>query len=173
VNRSITADGATVVGARCYFMATAHAGHDCLVADDVILANQVLLGGHVEVGAFAFLGGASGVHQHCRIGTGAILGGMICMTLDLPPFCMGGRRNEVTGLNLVGMKRRAWPRETIREVKEAYRAVLRPVGNLRTAAAAHLPQVSSPQAREFLEFFAGGKRPSARPRSGRETSADE
>jgi UDP-N-acetylglucosamine acyltransferase len=80
-------------------------------------------------------------------------------------------RNVVSGLNLVGLKRRGWPREVIVEIKEAFRAVMRPTGNMRTAAAEWLPQARSEQVRVFLEFFAGGKRSIARPRRDREGDA--
>ncbi len=172
INRSIHADDATVIGARCFFMANSHAGHDAQVAEDVVLANGALLGGHVEVGAFSFIGGNAAVHQFCRIGPVVMIGGVSPITSDVPPYCMVADRNEVSGLNLVGLKRRGWPREVMRELKEAYRTVMRPTGNMRTVAAGLLPGAQTEQARVFLTFFAGGKRPIARPRRGRDEGAD-
>ena len=172
LNRSIYEDRATVIGQRCFFMANTHAGHDALVADDVVLANGALLGGHVEVGAFSFIGGNAAVHQFCRIGSLVMVGGLSPVTADVPPYCIVADRNVVSGLNLVGIKRRGWSRDVIRELKEAYHAVMRPVGNMRTIAASLLPDAQSEQARTFLAFFAEGKRPLARPRNGREEDAE-
>ncbi len=163
LNRSIHADGATTVGARCFFMATSHAGHDCVVADDVVLANAALLAGHVEVGSFAFIGGGAAVHQFSRIGEVVMIAGGARITCDVPPFCMAAERDYLSGLNLVGIKRRNWPREAIKEVKECYRQLMKPTGNLRTAAAQMLDGAVSDQARAFLNFFAGGKRGFVRP----------
>ena len=158
LNRSIHADQATTIGERCFFMAGSHAGHDCVVADDVILANQVLLAGHVSVGAHSFVGGGAAIHQFCRIGDVAMVAGLARITRDIAPFTMVAERDDVVGLNLVGIKRRGWPRETLREVKELYRALDLQGGSPRDAAAARLANTQSPEARRFLEFFGGGKR---------------
>lgn len=168
INRAIHAGDATVVGDRCFLMANSHAGHDCRLADDVVLANGVLLAGHVEVGRFCFIGGNAAIHQFCRIGAVAMVGGLTAVTGDVPPFCMVAERSEVVGLNLVGLKRRGWSRDAIREIKDAYRAVMRPVGNMRTVAAELLPDAQTEQAQEFLAFFAEGKRAISRPRRGRD-----
>ncbi len=164
LNRSIHAGQATVIGARCFFMAGSHAAHDCVVADDVVLANNALLAGHVTVGAFTFVGGGAAIHQFCRIGAGAMVAGIARITRDVPPCILVAERDEVSGLNLVGLKRRGWPRATVLEIKEAYRAVYA-VGNARAAAAAHLAsvEIKSAEARAFLEFFADGKRGFVRP----------
>jgi UDP-N-acetylglucosamine acyltransferase len=163
VNRSIHAGKHTVVGARCYLMANAHVGHDSMVGDDVVLGNNVLLAGHVEVAEHTFLGGAVGVHQFCRIGEGVIAGGMACLTQDVAPFLMVAERNRLSGFNAVGLKRRGISREAIGELKECYARVFAG-GNPRVHAAALLADgVASPEARRFLEFFAGGKRGFVRP----------
>lgn len=173
INRSIHADQATVVGARCFLMASAHVGHDCVVADDVVLANNTMLAGHVSVGAGTFVGGGAGIHQYCRIGEGVMVAGLARVTLDVPPFTMIAERDEIIGFNVVGLKRRGFPRETIRELKEAFRAVYFTPGNIRTVAAGLLPGAVSSEARRFLEFFTQGKRGSARPSRPPATGADE
>jgi UDP-N-acetylglucosamine acyltransferase len=173
INRSIYAGKDTVVGARCYLMANAHAGHDCTVGDDVVFATNVMLGGHVEVGSHTFLGGGAGVHQFCRIGEGVMIAGIARVTQDLAPFLLVAERNEVSGLNLVGLKRRGVPREAIGELKDCYRAVFAG-GDPRKLAAARLAAgVRSAEARRFLEFFAGGKRGFARPDAALAGSADD
>jgi UDP-N-acetylglucosamine acyltransferase len=103
------------------------------------------------------------VHQFSRIGGVVMIAGGARITCDVPPFCMVAERDYLSGLNLVGIKRREWPREAIRELKDVYRQLMKPTGNLRTAAAALLEGATSAQVRTFLEFFAGGKRGFARP----------
>lgn len=166
INRSIHAGKHTLVGARCFLMANAHVGHDSVVGDDVVLGNNVLLAGHVDVGANTFLGGAAGVHQFCRIGEGVIAGGMCTVTQDVAPFLMVAERNRVPGFNLIGLKRRGVSREAIQELKDCYARVFGG-GNPRVHAAALLAAgVAAPEARRFLEFFAGGKRGFVRPARG-------
>ena len=165
LNRSIHEGQATVVGARCFLMAGSHAGHDCALADDVVLANNAMLAGHVTVGAFTFVGGGAGVHQFVRIGESVMIGGLARITRDLAPYTIGAERDEVSGLNLVGLKRRGFARETIRELKEAFRAVYLEAGDIRQLAAAAQAGglVKSVEATRFLEFFSDGKRGFARP----------
>ncbi len=166
INRSIHAGKNTVIGARCFLMANAHAGHDCIVADDVVLANNVMLAGHVEVGSFTFVGGGAGIHQFVRIGEGVMVGGLTRLTKDVAPFLMVAERDEVPGFNVVGLKRRGFSRDAIRELKECFRAVFTG-GDPRKAAAARLAAgATSAEARRFLEFFAAGKRGFARPVAG-------
>lgn len=173
INRSIHAGKYTEVGARCFLMANAHVGHDSVVGDDVVIGNNVLLAGHVEVGANTFLGGAVGVHQFCRIGEGVIAGGMATITQDVAPFLMVAERNRLSGFNSVGLKRRGFSRDTIKELKECYARVFSG-GNPRVHAAALLTAgVTSPEARRFLEFFSGGKRGFIRPnRAGQAGESD-
>ena len=162
INRSIHAGQATVVGARCFLMASSHVGHDCVVADDVVLANNVMLAGHVEVGAFTFVGGGAGIHQFVRIGEGAMVAGLARVTKDVAPFLMVAERDEVPGFNLVGLKRRGFSRAAILEIKSAYAYVFAG-GDPRPLAAALSAEVTSAEARRFLEFFGGGKRGFALP----------
>jgi UDP-N-acetylglucosamine acyltransferase len=172
VNRSIHAGKNTVIGARGFLMANAHVGHDCVVADDVVLANNVMLAGHVEVGSFTFVGGGAGVHQFVRIGEGVMVGGLTRLTKDVAPFLMVAERDEVPGFNVVGLKRRGFSREAIRELKDCFREVFAG-GDPRKVAAARLPAgVTSAEARRFLEFFAAGKRGFARPAAIEGTSND-
>jgi UDP-N-acetylglucosamine acyltransferase len=170
INRSIHAGASTTIGARCFLMANVHLGHDCTVADDVVLANNVMLAGHVTIGPFAFVGGGAGIHQFCRIGESVMVSGLSRVALDLPPFVIVAERNEVIGLNLIGLKRRGFAREAIREVKQAYRAVFLTPGNARDHAARAIESgaFKTPEAHRFLEFFNGGKRGFARARRAAE-----
>jgi UDP-N-acetylglucosamine acyltransferase len=166
VNRSIHADGATVIGERCFFMACSHAAHDCVVEDDAVLANNALLAGHVVLGAGSFVGGGAAMHQFCRVGTLAMVAGLARITRDVPPFTMVAERDELIGLNLVGLKRRGWSREVMRELKDLYREICVQTGNVRELAVARQAGVQTDQGRAFLEFFTGGKRGFCRPRRG-------
>lgn len=160
--------GVTRVGTNCLLMACAHVAHDCVVGNDVVLANAVLLAGHVTVGDRAVLGGGAAFHQFLRIGELTMVGGGARSTVDIPPFTLSAERDELIGLNLVGLKRSGLPRATILEVKEAYRWVYGKPGNPREFAIAALAsgKFGSAEAKRFLEFFVGGKRGFVRVREG-------
>ena len=160
VHRATMAGGATRIGARCLLMAGAHVAHDCILADDVILANGCMLGGHVEVGGRAFVSGGVAVHQHCRIGGGSLISGNAVITEDVAPAVLAHGRNELAGLNLVGLRRRQLPAETIAELKRAYRAVFAEGASCAARAQAELDSGThrSTESLEFLRFFLGGKR---------------
>ncbi|MGH7362283.1 MAG: acyl-ACP--UDP-N-acetylglucosamine O-acyltransferase [Candidatus Methylomirabilales bacterium] len=123
LNRATSGGGGkTVVGRGCLIMAYAHVAHDCHLGDGVILANAATLGGHVVIEEHAIVGGLTGVHQFCRIGAHAIIGGCSGIMLDIPPYVKAqGNRARLFGLNTVGLKRRNFPPETIRSLKQAYR----------------------------------------------------
>jgi UDP-N-acetylglucosamine acyltransferase len=175
IHRSTRPGGFTEVGENAFLMAASHVGHDCAVGANVILANAVLLAGHVSVGDHCFLGGGAVFHQFVRVGEGVMVSGRAGIGLDLPPFTMAAERHEIIGLNLVGLKRRGFSRESIRELKEAFRAAYFTPGNLRALAAQALAGGSfqTAEARRFLEFFAGGKRGFARPRRGHAGREDD
>jgi UDP-N-acetylglucosamine acyltransferase len=166
LNRSIHAGGFTVVGEGGFLMAASHVAHDCVVGNHVVLANGALLAGHVAVGDHAFLGGGAAVHQFCRIGEGVMVAGHASITRDVPHFVMVAERDDVIGFNLVGLKRRGFGREVIAQLKQAYHDVYFTSGNIRLVAAAAQAggKFPAPEARQFLEFFAEGKRSFARAR---------
>jgi UDP-N-acetylglucosamine acyltransferase len=167
VNRATRENGFTEIGADCFIMTAAHVAHDCRLGQRIIMANAVLLGGHVMIGDHAFIGGGAVVHQHCRIGESVMIGGGSRISEDVAPFCLGAERNQLRGLNVVGLRRRGFTPEVLHDIKLAYRRVLGAGGNLRTAAASLLAQhtYTSEQARHFLEFFQSGARRFARPRT--------
>ena len=166
INRSIQPDKFTVVGANCFLMAASHVAHDCEVADNVVLANAALLAGHVSVGGHSFLGGGAAVHQFCRIGESVMVAGHASITRDVPHFTMVAERDEVIGFNAIGLRRRGFSRVAIAELKAAFKDVYFTPGNIRYVAAQRLAAnaFETPEARRFLEFFAGGKRSFARAR---------
>ena len=123
--------GITSVGARGYFMANSHVGHDCHVGDDVTFANSVALGGHVEIGDGVIFGGLSAVQQFCRVGTGAMVGGLTGVNRDVIPYAMAfGDHAELAGLNLIGLKRRGLSRDAINALRGAFRAIFLRQGRL-------------------------------------------
>jgi UDP-N-acetylglucosamine acyltransferase len=112
----------TKVGNNCLFMVGAHVAHDCKVGDNVILANNATLAGHVEVGDHSIIGGLSAIHQFVRIGAHAIIGGMSGVEHDVIPFgSVMGERANLAGLNLVGLKRRGFDRDTIHSLRNVYK----------------------------------------------------
>jgi UDP-N-acetylglucosamine acyltransferase len=173
ISRATKSGGATQIGSDCFLMAACHVAHDCHVGDRVVIANAVLLGGHIQIGDRAFLGGGAVIHQFCRIGESAMIGGGARISRDVAPYTLATERNAMIGLNLVGLRRRAFPREAVDEIKRAYREINTPVGNLRQIAAAALQrgEFGSAEARNFLQFFAGGRRGFVRTRRG--AAADE
>lgn len=168
VNRPTKQDGVTSVGADCMLMANSHVGHDCAVGDGVTLANNVMLAGHVHVGDGTFLGGGVGVHQFVRIGNGAMVGGNAAISYDVPPHAIAAERNQIHGLNVVGLRRSKMPHAAIADLKRCYHAVYSGPGDLRARVAELLAQPRADGAEpgtRFLQFFTGGKRGFCRPRS--------
>ncbi len=160
IHRATVAGGSTRVAAGCLVMAGAHVGHDCDVGPGAILANGCMLGGHVEVGERAFVSGGVAVHQFCRIGRGALVSGNAVITEDVAPQLLAHGRNEVTGLNLVGLRRRGASAEAVAELKRAYREVFAPGVSCAARAEAALASGSyaTEAATDFLRFFLGGRR---------------
>jgi UDP-N-acetylglucosamine acyltransferase len=130
MNPGTTAGGMkTIIGDRCTFLAHAHVGHDCRLGSDVILSNNVMLAGHVSVGDFVILGGGAGIIQFTRIGAHAFVGGLSGLENDLIPYGLAvGNRAHLAGLNLVGLKRRGFSREVVKDLRRAYRLLFAPEG---------------------------------------------
>jgi len=126
VHVAMTEVGVTRIGNDCLMMVASHVAHDCDVADRVIMTNNVMLAGHVTVGERAFLGGGSAVHQHCRVGRIAMVGGMARIVQDVLPFVtIDGDTGAVVGLNRVGLRRSGMSRDEMADIKEAYRIIYR------------------------------------------------
>lgn len=122
---------ATRIGDDCLFMAAAHVAHDCIIGNHVILANNATLAGHVMVGDYAIIGGLSGVHQFVRIGAHAMIGGATGVESDVIPYgTVKGERGHLAGLNTVGMERRGFGKDQIRELRTAYRMLFAPEGTM-------------------------------------------
>jgi UDP-N-acetylglucosamine acyltransferase len=157
--------GLTTVGNNGYFMAMSHIGHDCRVADDVTMANGAVIGGHSEIGQGVIFGGLSAVQQFCRVGRGAMIGGITGVNRDVIPYAMAfGDHVELAGLNLIGLKRRGLTRDTIHAMRGAFRLIFRESGGDVESRAHRAKEKWSgvPQVAEIADFIlAGHKQPLA------------
>ncbi|VBB69436.1 Acyl-[acyl-carrier-protein]--UDP-N-acetylglucosamine O-acyltransferase [invertebrate metagenome] len=159
----------TRVGDNCLFMVGVHIAHDCMIHDYVIMANNVTLAGHVQVGAWAVLGGLSAIHQFVRIGRHAMVGGMSGVESDVIPYgSVLGNRARLFGLNIVGLKRREFSREDIHTLRNAYRLLFAQEGTMqeRLIDVANLFK-DNKAVMEIVEFIrADSSRAICQPRTG-------
>jgi UDP-N-acetylglucosamine acyltransferase len=153
VHRASRRDAPTRIGSHCFVMAYAHVAHDCQVGDRVVLTNNVCVGGHVEIGDLAMLGGAVGVHQFVRIGAQAMVAAHTLITKDVLPYALaGGEPVRHYRLNTVGLRRRGISGERYRVLETAFRT-------LRAGAA---PAAIAPTTPELEFLLAWLARPSKR-----------
>lgn len=159
VHRALAEDQATKIGDGNLLMAHAHVAHDCVLGNRIILVNNVMLAGHVTIGDQAFVSGAAGIHQFCRIGRLAMIGGQAHLNKDVPPFVtIDGATTTVMGLNAVGLRRAGFSPDEVQQLKDAYRLIYRsglPWDEMLGQLRASFP--TGPAA-EFHEFFRGGRR---------------
>lgn len=125
LNRGTALDkNTTTIGSNCLLMAYVHVAHDCIIGNNVIIANSVQLAGHIEVQDFAFIGGASAVHQFVSIGAHSIISGGSLVRKDVPPYTKAGREPlSYVGINSVGLRRRGFSSEKINEIQDIYRTI--------------------------------------------------
>jgi UDP-N-acetylglucosamine acyltransferase len=160
--------GVTTIGSDGLYMVGSHVAHDCIVGDRVTLAKGATLGGHVTVGDFVFMGGLAAAHQFGRIGRYAFIGGLAAVTKDVIPHgSVWGNHAHLEGLNLVGLKRRGFPRETINALRAAYRLLFANEGafqeRLDDVAEIYAQQ---PDVMEIVDFIrAEANRPLCLPRN--------
>ena len=151
----------TRIGSNNMLMAYTHVAHDCILENGIVLANCSTLAGHVEVADGAIIGGLSAVQQFVRIGELAMIGGMSGVTKDVPPFCLvaGGYRAGLSGLNVIGLKRRGYKLEQIGRLKEVYRALLQESGKKdERLVAARALAGEDENALSLIEFVSSAKR---------------
>lgn len=121
LNRGTHVHGKTTVGSHCFIMAYTHVAHDCTVGNHVILANAVNMAGHVVIEDYVVVGGLVGIHQFERIGRHAMIGAGFRAMKDVPPYVLAGQEPlAFIGLNIVGLKRRNFPQESIDALDKAY-----------------------------------------------------
>ena len=122
VNRGTKALGRTEIGKNCLIMATSHIAHDCVIGNNCILANGSVIAGHVSVGDFAILSGLVAVHQFIHIGQHALVSGGSLVRKDVPPFTKAGKEPlSYVGINSIGLRRRGFSTDKIREIQDIYR----------------------------------------------------
>ena len=167
--------GVTRIGSGNLFMAYAHVAHDSIVGHHTIFANGATLAGHVEVGDYATIGAYSGVHQFCRVGTHAFVGGYTVATKDVLPYSKTvGNRARIYGINRVGLSRRGFSPEAVVAIRQAYRILLQ--SRLNTTEALARLEAEGPQTSEvrlIIEFVRSSQRGVILRRQGRRQVADE
>lgn len=122
INRATDEGEATIIGNDNLLMAYSHVGHNCQIGNEVVIANSVAIAGHVQIDSMAIISGVLGIHQFVHIGSMSMVGGMSRISRDVPPYMMvEGNPAKVRSLNLVGLKRRKFSSEDIRQLKQAFR----------------------------------------------------
>ncbi|WP_412501014.1 acyl-ACP--UDP-N-acetylglucosamine O-acyltransferase [Shewanella chilikensis] len=150
----------TCIGSNNLFMAYVHIAHDCVVGDNVIMANNASIAGHCHVGDWAILGGMTGVHQFVHIGAHAFTAGCSLVLQDVPPFVMASGQAAIPrGLNMEGMKRRGFSKETQQALRRAYKTLYRSSLTLEEAVAAMAEDAAKePQVQAFVDFVTSSNR---------------
>jgi UDP-N-acetylglucosamine acyltransferase len=159
MHRAFKPEDCTRIGSHNMFMVGAHVAHDCVIGDYVVAVNNSLFGGHVQIGDRAFIGGAVGVHQFCRIGTLAMIGATIKVIKDVPPYTMvDGTPARVVGLNKVGLRRSGLDPAAMQQLKDAYRLIYRRGLRWTEVLTALAAEFLSGPAADYLPFFQTNKR---------------
>ena len=160
VNRGTSAKGKTIVGSNCLLMAYVLVAHDCIVGNNCILVNSTQLAGEVVIDDYVILGGMSAVHQFVHIGSHVMISGGSLVRKDVPPFIKAGREPlSYVGINSIGLRRRNFTNEKIREVQEIYRYIYQKGLNISQAVEvieAEMP--ASTERDEILLFIKDSKR---------------
>ncbi|WP_297099165.1 acyl-ACP--UDP-N-acetylglucosamine O-acyltransferase [uncultured Draconibacterium sp.] len=160
INRGTSAKGKTVIGDNNLLMAYVHVAHDCKVGNNIILVNNVQLAGEVQVDDWAILGGMTAVHQFVRIGSHVMISGGSLVRKDVPPFIKAGREPlSYVGINSIGLRRRQYNNDKIREVQDIFRYIYQK--GLNTAQAVEIIEAempATPERDEVLLFVKDSKR---------------
>lgn len=159
IHRALHDSDATIVGSNNLLMAGAHVAHDCRVGSHTIFANNSLLAGHVTVEDRAYISGSVAIHQFCRVGGYAMVGGLARVVKDVPPYVtIDGNSGFVVGLNSVGLRRNGFSNEEIGQLKAAYRLIYRSGLRWRQILDRLRAEYPSGPASHFAAFFAGSTR---------------
>lgn len=160
VNRGTASKGKTEIGKNCLIMAYSHVAHDCKVGNNVIMSNATQLAGEVVVDDFAIIGGGTLVHQFCHLGSHIMIQGGALINKDVPPYVKAAREPiSYAGVNSIGLRRRNFSSETIRDIQDIYRYLYLSGMNVSDAVArieAELP--ASPERDEIILFVRNSKR---------------
>lgn len=152
---TVNGGGVTRVGSDGLYMIESHVGHDCVVGDHVILTKQATLGGHCQIDDYVIVGGLAAVHQFTRVGRHAMIGGLAAVVKDVIPYgSVWGNHAHLEGLNLVGLKRRGFSRESINTLRAAYRLLFADEGTFQERLDDTIETYSSsPEVMEIIDFI--------------------
>jgi len=160
VNRGTKAHWKTVIGSDCLIMAYVHIAHDCIVGNNVIMANATNISGHVEIQDWAIIGGMVGIHQFVKIGQHSLIGGHYRVTKDVPPYIISaGEPLRFEGLNIIGLRRRGFSSDTVRHLKKAYKLIYNSQYNVSDAVKKILEDKKSPaEVKNIVDFIKNSDR---------------
>jgi len=160
INRGTVDRGKTVLGKNCLIMAYCHIAHDCIVGDNCIFSNNSTLAGHVTVGNYVILAGMTAVHQFCTIGKHAFITGGSLVRKDVPPFVKGAREPmSYVGINSIGLRRRGFNSEKIREIQNIYRTLFQKgYNNTQAVQLIEADMEATTERDEILQFIKNSKR---------------
>jgi UDP-N-acetylglucosamine acyltransferase len=147
--------GHTVIGNHNFLMVYSHVAHDCWLGSHIIMANAATLAGHVTVEDHATIGAFSGVHQFCRIGTHGYVGGYTVVTKDVLPYSktVSERNTQAFGVNTIGLERKGFTSEQVKNIKMAFRLLLQSKLNTSQALEAIQVQIQSPEVQVLVDFI--------------------
>ncbi|HDL6963711.1 TPA: acyl-ACP--UDP-N-acetylglucosamine O-acyltransferase [Yersinia enterocolitica] len=157
---TVQGGGLTKVGSDNLLMINAHIAHDCIIGDRCILANNATLGGHVEIDDFAIIGGMTAIHQFCVIGAHVMVGGCSGVAQDVPPFVIAqGNHATPFGINIEGLKRRGFDKESLHAIRNAYKLLYRS-GRTLDEVKPEIAELAKqhPAVQAFIDFFARSTR---------------
>ena len=154
INRGTSASGKTIVEDNCLIMAYAHIAHDCRIGNQCIIVNSVALGGHVTIGDFAIIGGLSAIHQFVGVGKHAMVSGGSLVRKDVPPYVKAAREPlSFVGINSIGLRRRGFSDEKIKEIQEIFRILYQKNNNNTQAILKIETDIdASPERDEIISF---------------------
>lgn len=160
VNRGTIDLGETVVGSNCLLMTYSHVAHDCIIGDNVILANSVNMGGHVTIDDFAIVGGLVPIHQFVRIGRHSFIGGGFRVDKNVPPYILAaGNPLKYMGLNSLGLRRRKFSRDILSKIKSTYKTIYQSGLNKSQALDQIKPEAeNTPEVMEVYNFLLNSER---------------
>ena len=160
INRGTNASGKTKIGNHCLIMATAHIAHDCVLGDHSIIVNAVALGGHVTIGKHAIIGGLAAIHQFIHIGDHAMISGGSLVRKDVPPYTKAAKEPlSYVGINSIGLRRRGFSTEKIREIQNIYRILYQKnYNNTQALEKIEAEMEATPERDEIILFIRNSQR---------------
>ena len=160
INRGTTSRMKTKIGTNCLIMAYSHIAHDCFVGDYCIFSNNSTLAGHINIGDHVILAGMTAVHQFCSIGNHAFVAGGSLVRKDVPPFVKAAREPiSYVGINSVGLRRRGFSAETIRQIQDIYRILYqKSYNNTQATLIIEAEMEATPERDEILQFIKDSQR---------------